>query len=289
MFTFNPYRKEICMKHVYSFYAGTAFLLFVSVFIVKGHGTAGTDKEIRAIINRTAFGDTAYIPAGTYVFSKCVWVRTGITIEGAGKGKTLFRRADSVEDDFWFFKIDGNNGKPFRMTGESFIGKTPEQSGALYLINGCTDFRIDSCSFKECARNTIQIRGDARGVIDHNTFIDTNIEEYLIGTKFLPKIPRVSIGLEKLDSMTDMGDCICVGECCRYIECVEDVLLRLLLRKMLFRTGFETCSITIYYLVYCGSRCRVGKMTSKRELRTFFHALVAFKHNSTSAGPLTLQ
>jgi len=140
-----------------------------TILNVKGNSS----RSIQIAIARAKSGDTVYIPPGEYFLVEGIHIHKGITLMGAGESKTIIRRKKiKGGKDFWYFTVHCENADSFRFTKMSVIGNSPENTPGILMKRNCTDFRIDSSTFKKCSRRAIEIHGDSRGVIDHNTFID---------------------------------------------------------------------------------------------------------------------
>jgi hypothetical protein len=138
-----------------------------------------TPEAVWAAIDAAQDGDTVVLPPGTAVWTKG-WnaghlaKMKAITIRGAGIDKTIIcdnrseRSGDNVP-----FKLDGVEGKPFRVTGITFDGTGYPNAGVyegMMQINGdCKNFRVDHCKFKNSNR-MMKINGDTYGLVDHCYF-----------------------------------------------------------------------------------------------------------------------
>ncbi len=128
-------------------------------------------SEFQTVINRTIPGDTVFIPEGRYIVDRSIYVRHGLTVLGAGASKTVIAFDSLKSRDTWVFRVRCSQGR-IRFSGFSVKGLAPFPSSGILIKNNCTDFRIDNCIFERCCKRAVEIHGDARGVIDHNRFID---------------------------------------------------------------------------------------------------------------------
>ncbi len=142
-----------------------------------------TPEAVWEAINAAKDGDTVQLPAGTADWPKGWNSLRGakmkaITIQGAGMDKTVIcdRRTRGY---FVPFQLLGVEGKPFRVTGITFVGPdltSAGPSGGFVSISGtCKNFRIDHCKFKN-AQTMMSITGDTYGLIDHCWFDDEDWE-----------------------------------------------------------------------------------------------------------------
>ncbi|MFP4163569.1 MAG: hypothetical protein ACLFQB_06740 [Chitinispirillaceae bacterium] len=129
-------------------------------------------RDIQLAVNKCRNLDTVRIPPGVYEFSAAISMPKGITVMGAGKDETIFRRSDTSEGEFWFFRIDGSHRFPFRISAISFEGSHSKTTSGIFIEHGALDFRIDNCRFECLTRRAIEIRDGGRGVIDQNIFMD---------------------------------------------------------------------------------------------------------------------
>ncbi|MFP4013477.1 MAG: right-handed parallel beta-helix repeat-containing protein, partial [Chitinispirillaceae bacterium] len=148
-------------------------ILLVTAFSSQArivNARSGSRTDVQTALNDARIGDTVKIPAGNFVFNNGVSVPGGITIMGAGRDKTTLRRTHSSSS--WMFNVNCSNGERFVLTGLTIEGISPTMSRGIKLTNHCKDFRIYDNSFIRLNDRAIEIHGNTRGVIDHNTFID---------------------------------------------------------------------------------------------------------------------
>ncbi|MFP4163570.1 MAG: right-handed parallel beta-helix repeat-containing protein [Chitinispirillaceae bacterium] len=148
-------------------------LLLIMVFSSQAEivdARSGSRSDVQSAINKAEIGDTVRIPSGDFVFNNGVSVPGGITIMGAGRDKTTLRRTYS--SSAWMFNVNCSNGEQFVITGFTIEGISPSLSRGIRLTNDCKDFRIYDNTFRRLNDRAIEIHGNTRGVIDHNSFID---------------------------------------------------------------------------------------------------------------------
>jgi hypothetical protein len=133
---------------------------------------SGTLADLQKAINRASENDTVKVPSGDFTVKGTIFLKGGISLIGAGEGKTIFRHDPLFKDEFWIFRTDCRNGKFVRFSGFSIIGRSPELTPGILIENASGEFRVDHCGFERCSRRAIEIRGRSSGVIDHNWFID---------------------------------------------------------------------------------------------------------------------
>jgi len=112
------------------------------------------------------------IPAGT-----CDWgantltIPGGISLRGGGVTATIIRGSLGTGD---LITIDCSNGKTSTVSDMTLIGKANPAiwDGGLSLINGCKDFLVFNARFRDFVNRGISVRGDARGVIFRNEFVN---------------------------------------------------------------------------------------------------------------------
>lgn len=170
----------------------TAGLLISFIFFFKTcdlfgkiiNAATGSRQDIQNAINAATKGDTVRIPSGQFSFSGTVQIDAGITIMGAGIDQTILQKIDTSGKHM--FQVDCSNGEQIIITGITFIGVSDgTRDRGLDLDNHCKNFRIYNCSFKKFNWAGIQIRGKARGVVDHCQFIDNYLRGFGYGLEIL--------------------------------------------------------------------------------------------------------
>jgi len=97
-----------------------------------------------------------------------------ITLQGAGAGQTVITDATGTGWNNSLIRVEGVEGKPFRITGFTFTeGNGPV---GIHIGGDCKNFRIDHCEFtSEAFFTAINIRGFSYGVIDHCDFTNSRV------------------------------------------------------------------------------------------------------------------
>lgn len=154
----------------------TAILLFVLLYSKVNSAVilalSGSLSDLQKAINRAEINDTVKVPAGDFLIKGTIYLKGGVSLFGAGEGKTIFRHDPIFKDEFWIFRTDCKNGRFVRFSGFTIIGRTPDLTPGILIENATGEFRIDHCEFESCSRRAIEIHGKSTGVIDHNRFID---------------------------------------------------------------------------------------------------------------------
>ena len=157
--------------------------------------------DVQAAINAAKDGDTVALPEGIGTWAVQVkMIGKGITLKGAGTGKTVIvdatpnvpsygNKYGTVEAiDRKMLKIEGVEGKPWRMTGITFRGRpvgddSDKLSGCPYLmciLGTSKNWRIDHCEFLD-AYAGFWVRGNTHGLVDHCQFKTAKMELLGVG------------------------------------------------------------------------------------------------------------
>jgi hypothetical protein len=154
---------------------------------------SGSAEDIQAAVDAVAAvgGGVVYIPEGDFSFTidsnkkaannmpAGVIIPGGVSVIGAGIGKTILREVERPPDPAFMFTVNGINGKRVRISGISFIGYKFTEEGNPFTygicVMGATDYRIDHCYFEDFSSKAIDVTsnwigGVNRGVIDHCIF-----------------------------------------------------------------------------------------------------------------------
>ena len=141
-------------------------------------------NDVQTAINAANEGDFVLIPEGS-----CAWTtlaaqtpsvimdEKSITLQGAGIGKTIITDGTGLNWNEVPLRIDGVEGKSFRVTGFSIIGQGSGHydSFAAITIGGTSkNLRVDHIRFDNIAGRSISVSGHTYGVIDHCEFIQPN-------------------------------------------------------------------------------------------------------------------
>lgn len=143
---------------------------------------SGSAEDIQMAVDTAAAagGGNVYIPSGTFNFFQVgvswssVTVPGGVNVFGMGSDKTILVQPAVPPFDSSMFQLDGNNGKPIRISGIYFKGKVTNdetQNNWGIGVDNAIDFRIDHCKFTDFCGASISTYGsNIKGVIDHNDF-----------------------------------------------------------------------------------------------------------------------
>lgn len=123
------------------------------------------------------------IPSGT-----CDWesnelkILGGISIKGSGKKSTIVR--GSSESNKTLITVDCLNGKTSKISDLTLLGKGNPAiwDGGIIFFNSCKDFIVSNSAFSNFVNFGINVRGDARGVIFQNYFVNNYREGQTGGT-----------------------------------------------------------------------------------------------------------
>lgn len=165
---------------VYSERLKTTFLIISMPFLILLafedstakiiNAKSGSANDLRSAISSTSIGDTVLIPPGDFQFNSQVKIPAGITLMGSGQDVTILRTEGNSS---YMFEVSCGNGEPARITGMTIVGSSSGNSSGIKLGNEaqpCIDFRVDNIILKNFSGIGLNIRGNARGVIDHNEF-----------------------------------------------------------------------------------------------------------------------
>lgn len=147
----------------------------MSVIRGSSHETA---YRIQAAVSQASLGGVARLPAGCFEMKKVLAIPEGISVAGAGVTRTiLFRPAPRPEDTpLSFIRVAGTNAHgSSRISGIAFVNVAYAGDAAPDMgieIEDCQDFRVDNCYFEGFGSSAVRVIGDARGVIDHCTFVE---------------------------------------------------------------------------------------------------------------------
>ena len=174
------------MPH-HSFPAVGLLAAFVVTPTVLGQVSVSTTAELYDAVSNATSGTVIDVAAGTYVLPESLQVRTGITLRGAGDGRTVLRAADSWQADFSGSIDDGVNvdavtpgsylidmgrdvsqGSTF--TGLAFEG--PRLHGAIYGTN-VDGLTLTDNQFREFGWSGVRLWTTDDATITNNTFTDT--------------------------------------------------------------------------------------------------------------------
>jgi hypothetical protein len=139
--------------------------------------------DVQNAIDAASDGDFVVVPAGA-----CAWTTPpgddsvpavssdgkGITLQGAGIGQTVITDATGTGWNNSLIRVEGVEGKPFRITGFTFTGCNGPVG--IHIGGDCKNFRIDHCGFFSGEFFTaINVSGFSHGVIDHCDFTNSRV------------------------------------------------------------------------------------------------------------------
>ena len=176
------------------------FSSLISQVVIKSTGQisgneviarSGYAEDIQAAVNTVsaAGGGTVYVPEGTFDYPQSMFsqqdlwgiyygvvIPGGVDVIGQGSTATILNQTTSTSKHVAFFLIDGENGKPNRISGIKFDGCVVNENYLNIAIQlyCAKDFRIDHCAFEDFCEFSISSDKASgyitRGVIDHNSF-----------------------------------------------------------------------------------------------------------------------
>lgn len=154
---------------------------------------SGSLEHIQEAVNAVTArgGGTVRIPEGDFAFNpgeKALLIPGGVSLIGAGAGRTVLRNTVEARDYATLIRVDGagQEGKQVRVSGISFIGyrqahpDIPAGRVRGVEIREVTDFRVDHCAFEDLGGGGVVVSDRAagtivtRGVIDNCQFINTS-------------------------------------------------------------------------------------------------------------------
>ncbi len=142
-----------------------------------------SQADVQAAVNAAGEGDIVEIPAGN-----CTWstlqantpsvavAQKGLILQGAGISTTVITDQTGLNWNEVPLRIDGVAGKPFRITGLTFVGRGSayyDSFGAVNIYGTAQGFRVDHIEYLNIAGRSMVVSGKTYGVIDHCQFIHT--------------------------------------------------------------------------------------------------------------------
>jgi hypothetical protein len=160
--------------------------------------------KVSAAISQAAPGDTVTVPAGTATWTKPLIITKGITLQGAGIGKTIVVDGLQSDDNNIRFVTSKKPGEVagiaparYRLTGFEFRGNglhAKEFGKGTVLFNGSTlNFRLDNCKFNNLLNRCTYFRNSVCGVVDHCVFVSAGTVTATINHDQWPN-PNGSVG-----------------------------------------------------------------------------------------------
>ena len=155
-------------------------------------GTTCSPTSVANAIAVASPGDTVFIPAGNCTWSSTLTIDQAITLQGAGSSSTIITHSETIPElgghHHALIYVKPSSNVQIRITGIGFDLKH-NNPGAYYreaiYVNPVgnpelNNFRIDHCSFTK-GIGTLLFAGIIFGVVDNNTFINSQLAIYLEG------------------------------------------------------------------------------------------------------------
>jgi hypothetical protein len=140
---------------------------------------ANIQPAIQTAVNNAVKGDVIQLPAGQFTINSNVYVTKFISIKGAGLGKTILYRAESVPDDYlsnninwrgiFRFNINSTSKSGVVVSDITFKSKKPSMVSTdglslaadigVEMVN-CVDFVITRCRFENFGNGAVSIMHD---------------------------------------------------------------------------------------------------------------------------------
>ena len=148
------------------------------------HAASCSQADVQATIDAASDGDFVLIPAG-----HCTWNTPAaqtpsailndkaVTLQGAGTTQTLITDGIGLAWNEVPLRINGVEGKPFRVTGLTLIGQGAghyDSFAAISIYGTSQNFRVDHIKFDNIAGRSLAVSGNTYGVVDHCEFIQPN-------------------------------------------------------------------------------------------------------------------
>ncbi|MCK5150029.1 hypothetical protein KAJ87_03845, partial [Candidatus Pacearchaeota archaeon] len=130
-----------------------------------------SQEHVQDAINEAVDGDIVQVPVGSCTWSGKVTVDKGITVRGAGIGKTnITNYGFDITDGTDNLRISG-----FEFNNSILIRGDPcIYVGGYHSSDGVRNFRIDNSRFNDYPTPML-IQGYSTGVIDHNSFYGSSV------------------------------------------------------------------------------------------------------------------
>jgi hypothetical protein len=137
----------------------------------------GGSPEVQEIIDATAPGGVAFLPAGCYQITTTVSLPLGIHLVGAGVDKTILYREPGRLYSHPIVRVMGGRDATggTQVSGLAFIGvRDTNDPGEDYglLLSNVPDFRVDHCYFEGFGFAAVRVEGVSSGVVDHSIFVE---------------------------------------------------------------------------------------------------------------------
>jgi hypothetical protein len=197
-------------------------ILFLCNFIFEAgaatiNANSCSQSDVQAAVNSANDGDTVVVPPGTASWTNSVLddsvivFNKGITLTGAGIGLTVITDAtlqNPNDDQEALIQVSGTEGKPFRITGFSFLNVNDT---GIKIYGSCKNWRVDNCYMEGDATYGIYVSGYTFGVVDHCEFRGNTSKNFEVSVKDTndPAWARpLTLGTE---NAVYIEDCIFVG------------------------------------------------------------------------------
>lgn len=166
------FKKKLIIKLVYfsTVALATSSLSFAETINAK----SASFNDVSSAVKDAVLGDIVIVPAGNTIWSDPLIITKGITIKGAGIGKTVI--TSKINDPYTgiinYKPENPEFDESFRITGFSFHGSWLScgvniENDSRLLI---TKIRVDHNYFFECKSRGVIINGEIYGLIDNNQF-----------------------------------------------------------------------------------------------------------------------
>jgi chitodextrinase len=148
------------------------------------HAASCSQADVQNAITAANEADTVIVPAGV-----CTWTTPApdtaavavstkaLTLQGAGIDQTVITTPTSTTPHEGALRIDGVDGKSYRVSGFTFSGGAGPAD--MLTVSGTSKaFRVDHNKFVSTTglETGIHVAGATYGVLDHNTFANTAID-----------------------------------------------------------------------------------------------------------------
>jgi len=173
-------------KNLKYFLAFSSVLVSLTCFATQANALeltakSGSATDIQAAIDKVkaAGGGIVHIPEGEFDTNGVIKFAAGISIIGAGKEKTILRKAVfSIVGQHYGYVGDGSS----RVSGLSFLNGFEEQS-SNFTFRGCSIFRMDHCYIEGKFSTMITVSENRFGALfDHCEFdVYTSYGIYIFG------------------------------------------------------------------------------------------------------------
>jgi hypothetical protein len=131
--------------------------------------------EVTNAVSAAQDGDIVDIPAGACTWTANLKISTGITLRGAGIGKTVITDEGPAATSTLtgLISLSTIAGKVYRITGMTFVGGSVDRGiAAVILVSGTSKaWRVDHVNFDRVRAQAIRTVRDTYGVVDHNQFL----------------------------------------------------------------------------------------------------------------------